>query len=217
MGMERITVNLTPSIRQETIGNRKYLVVPLTMLVGDSVLNGSQGELFYPKEEVLKSPDDWNGMPLVKNHPTDNTGLEVSARNPYILNKYGLGFVFNSMGTEDGQLVAEGWFDVENTRRIDKRILNWLLNKKPIELSTGLFTRNEPVPEGTKTESGIPYKFGAYDYKPDHLAILPDDTGACSRKDGCGVFVGNQTEKQTRNKQVWTAIALAISSSCNRL
>ena len=57
---------------------------------------------------------------------------------------------------------------------------------RKIELSTGLFTDNEPARPGA-THNGRAYGHVARAHRPDHLAILPDRRGACSVDDGCGV------------------------------
>jgi hypothetical protein len=155
------------------------------------VLSGSKGPLLYPAEEVRKSPDDWNHIPIVVYHPMKD-GKPVSARSPSILSKYGVGFVFHSRTDSKGVLKGEGWLDVEATRRVDKSVLDSVQLGKPIELSTGLFVDDEPAPEGaifndhrgTRKYVGI-----ARNYKPDHLAILPSGKGACSLADGCGVLI----------------------------
>jgi hypothetical protein len=155
------------------------------------VLQGSKGPLLYPADEVRKSPDDWNHIPIVVYHPMKD-GKPVSARSPSILSKYGVGFVFHSRTDSKGVLKGEGWLDVEATRRVDKSVLDSVQLGKPIELSTGLFVDDEPAPEGaifndhrgTRKYVGI-----ARNYKPDHLAILPSGKGACSLADGCGVLI----------------------------
>jgi hypothetical protein len=155
------------------------------------VLSGSKGPLLYPADEVRKSPDDWNHIPIVVYHPMKD-GKPVSARSPSILSKYGVGYVFHSRTDSKGVLKGEGWLDVEATRRVDKSVLDSVQLGKPIELSTGLFVDDEPAPEGaifndhrgTRKYVGI-----ARNYKPDHLAILPSGKGACSLADGCGVLI----------------------------
>jgi hypothetical protein len=155
------------------------------------VLSGSKGPLLYPAEEVRKSPDDWNHIPIVVYHPMKD-GKPVSARSPSILSKYGVGYVFHSRTDSKGVLKGEGWLDVEATRRVDRSVLDSVQLGKPIELSTGLFVDDEPAPEGaifndhrgTRKYVGI-----ARNYKPDHLAILPSGKGACSLADGCGVLI----------------------------
>lgn len=186
--METVIYNFTPKIRRETLNGRSYLVAPVTLIV-PGVLNGSQGPLYYPHDELSKDSQAWNGMPLVVGHPVDNEGNPVSARTPQILNDKGIGFLFNS--TVNGELKAEGWFDEQKLQSLDKRILNSLIQGKPLEVSTGLFTENTPAQQGA-TFNGQPYDYIARNYKPDHLAILPDEKGACSNEDGCGVNVTNE-------------------------
>lgn len=155
------------------------------------VLSGSKGPLLYPADEVRKSPDDWNHIPIVVYHPMKD-GKPASARSPSILSKYGVGFVFHSRTDSKGVLKGEGWLDVEATRRVDKGVLDSVQLGKPIELSTGLFVDDEPAPEGAifNDHRGQRKYVGiARNYKPDHLAILPSGKGACSLADGCGVLI----------------------------
>jgi hypothetical protein len=188
--MEVIVANIAGGVRKEIFSGREYIVAPLSLIV-PGVLNGSKGSLYYPVEELRKEPSAWNGMPIVVNHPTKN-GKPVSARDPRILERYGIGTVFNT--GMNGKLGAEGWFEVEATRRVDARVLDALTVGRPLELSTGLFTDNESAPPDAvfNSPSGPrPYKYIARNYRPDHLAILPDGKGACSINDGCGVLVND--------------------------
>lgn len=122
-------------------------------------------------------------MPIVVYHPTRN-GLPVSARDPDVLETSEVGRVFRSRF--NGKLRAEAWFDAEATRRVDNRVLDRLEAGEPIELSTGLYV--EQIPE-EGVHNGRAYAHVAVNYVPDHLAILPDQVGACSIADGCGVLV----------------------------
>lgn len=180
------TLNLAAGTRRETLDGREYIIAPLSMIVS-GVLNGSNGPLYYPADELARNVDAWNGMPLVVNHPTRN-GKPVSARTPEIMQASRIGWVFNAKFA-DGRLSGEGWFDAEKTKQVDSRIWNALNVGQQIELSTGLFTDNEPVEGESATHNGTVYQFIARNYRPDHLAILPDLVGACSVKAGCGVNV----------------------------
>ena len=205
---QRVTCNLGES-RRERLHGREYIVAPATLIVGDSVLNGSQGPLLYRSEEVAKDPWAWNGVPLVAWHPTkeqDGEVVNVSARDPEVLNEWGLGFLFNA-NADEGDLTGEAWFDVTNVKAVDLKlakmgvepILPKLKTSEQIELSTGLFTENVPAPKDSVTANGDPYDAEATNFRPDHVAILPDEVGACSNEDGCGV---NATP--TRNiKMCW--------------
>lgn len=186
---EQITANLAGKVRRERFNDRDYLVAPLTMIV-PGVLNGSKGPLFYPDEECKKNPTAWNHMPIVVNHPEDESGNPVSARSPKVLAKQGIGFVFEA--THNGKTQAEGWFDVLNTRRVDNRVLQRLEAGQPLELSTGLFTANEPR---SGVFNGVQYTHVARNHLPDHLAVFVDKKGACSLEDGCGVLVNEKSAK----------------------
>ena len=185
--METVTTNLAGKTRLATLRGRKYIVAPMTMLV-PGVLNGSKGPLLYPEEEVRNNHEAWNNMPIVVYHPTSD-GRPVSARSPEILDSSGVGMVLKSR-IDNGRLKAEGWFDVEACRQVDPRVLSSLERGEPLELSTGLFTENKPAPLGA-AHNGRAYTYIARRYQPDHLAVLPDQTGACSLRDGCGVLVNS--------------------------
>ena len=190
--LELLTVNLSGKVRKESMDGRDYLVAPLTMIV-PGVLNGSKGALFYPLSEITENYLAWNNLPIVVNHPTDDFGKPCSARSPKILEKFGIGVVFNTQVSD--RLIAEGWFDVEKTRRLSPTTFDKLQRGEVEELSTGLFTRNYPVQNGEEAQyNGKPYTHVARNYRPDHLAILPTSKGACSVSDGCGVNVNERTE-----------------------
>jgi len=188
--METLISNLASSkTRRAKLHGREHIVAPLTLIV-PGVLNGSKGPLLYTPSEISKDYSAWNGVPIVINHPVVN-GDNVSARDPDVSDAYQVGTVFKSRINNRGKLQAEGWFDVERLRQVDLRVLVNLEAGKPIELSTGLFTDNEPAASGA-VYNGKPYSYVACNYKPDHLAILPDQVGACSLRDGCGVLVNKK-------------------------
>ncbi len=188
--MENIIINIAAaSVRQASLNNRVHFVAPLTLIV-PGVLDGSKGPLYYPASEVRDSSDSWNHVPILVNHPKN---FKRSARCEKILNDQGIGLLLNTQFSR-GKLIAEGWFDIEKTNCVDPRVCDALAASRPIELSTGLFTTNEPAPYGSVFNGRI-YNFIAKNYKPDHLAVLPDGVGACSVKDGCGVLVNSQTDR----------------------
>lgn len=176
--------------RRQTVNGRDFLIAPMTIIV-PGVLNGSRGALLYPPSEVAKEPGLWNGVPICDGHPTEN-GSHVSGRTPSTMASHWMGHVFNDRW--DGQRrTAEGWFDVEATKRVNPAILNRLERGDSIELSTGLFTDNH---DRRGVFNGKPYDAIAYNYRPDHLAILHSVRGACSREDGCGVMVNEDDARQ---------------------
>jgi len=187
--MEHLTFNISGRVRREELQGKQYLVVPMTLIV-PGVLNGSMGPLFYSRNEINKDPQIWNGIPIVVNHPIDNaTSEHIGARVPDVLNRIGIGTIYHAEG--GAKLKAEGWFDIEATRKVNPQILVDIQAGKRIELSTGLFTENIKA-EPDANYKGVPYDAIATNFRPDHLAILPDTVGASSLADGAGVNVNSQ-------------------------
>lgn len=186
------------SVRRVTRNGRQYFVVPLSMIV-PGVLVGSKGPLYYPPDECARNVGSWDGTPIVVYHPTDPlTGSNVSAKGG---GTKAIGFLANTKF--DGKLRSTGWFDVKAVKAVDKRVYDALVAGTPMELSTGLYTDNEPA---VGTHNGKAYEYIARNYRPDHLAVLPDQRGACSVEDGCGVLVN-----------AWTDEARAAAEEARRL
>lgn len=184
------------SLRKEILHGREHVVVPMTLMV-PGVLNGSRGPLLYPIEEITRNYQAWNNVPITVNHPMDDAGEPISASEDGVLDKVGIGVVRKAVC--NGKLKAEGWLDVEKVRRVNPQILNSIEAGKPVELSTGLFTDQEQV-AGTHTD-GRGYSFIARNYRPDHLAILPDQIGACSLRDGCGVLINKDADQPVTEEE----------------
>lgn len=184
--MEQLTFNIGGAKpRHETLDGKDYLAVPMAMLT-EGVHAGSNGPLFYPREELSKTPGVWNMKPLVVYHPTQN-GQGVSACTPAVIETRAIGIVMNSLF--DNKLRAEAWIDPIKCKKVDERVLNSVNKGEMVEVSTGLFTDNEQV-EGEF--NGKKYVAIARNYRPDHLAILPDKKGACSIADGAGLLQLNE-------------------------
>jgi hypothetical protein len=183
--LQNITMNLAPVVRHETLNGRDYIVAPMVMLtVG--VHNGSNGPLYYPRDELAKTPVVWNMKPIVVYHPTQN-GQGVTATDPDVLATQSVGMVMHAKF--DGKLRAEAWLERDRLEHIDPRIVETLESGQLMEVSTGLFTDNvyEPGSHG-----GSEYEMVARNFRPDHLAILPDKVGACSIQDGAGLLQLNE-------------------------
>ncbi len=212
--MELLLTNLSSGKpRTETRNGREYLVTTLTTIV-PGVLPGSKGDLYYPPNEIARNVKDWDQTPLVVYHPTDELGRNISAKSKKVLANSGVGFVEKSK--YKGKLQHEGWFDVQKVTNYDKKLSpeNKLLPRikagKAIELSTGLFTENEKAPEGSIAPDGRAYSAIARNYRPDHIAILPDQVGACSLNDGCGVNVNAKRVDDMAGKKTDDAAATLI-------
>lgn len=125
--------------------------------------------------------------PLVVYHPKQN-GAHISACTPEVIESQGVGLIMNT--TYDTKLRGEAWFDIEKTRKVDERVLSALENGDLMEVSTGLWSDNEES-EGTFGVNNEPYTAIARNFRPDHLAILPDQIGAFSVEQGGGLFQVN--------------------------
>jgi len=167
--------------QRKQFNNASHLVLPVVMLtVG--VHNGSNGPLYYPAEELRNSSHLWNGKPVLVNHPMDG-GVPASANTPRVWEGQVLGQIWNAVF--DGlRLKAEIWLNEERTKNISPGLIRLLTQGNNIEVSTGLFSTDE---QSSGEWNGEQYTAIARKHVPDHLAILPDQRGACSWADGCGI------------------------------
>jgi len=200
--IKSITVNFNTNVRTEYIDEVEYIVVPMIM-INEGVLNG----LYYPKEEIAKFPEAWNGEPISIKHP-ENNKEHVSCNSPEVLKKYKIGTVFNTK-YEDSKLKAEAWLQKNKLEVLAPGLLSRILSNVPTDVSTGVYVE---LKEGSGEFNGKKYNAIAINYRPDHLAILIDEKGACSWKDGAGIprinkdnnptEENNMVEKETKKEDV---------------
>jgi len=164
----------------------KHLVVPVVMMV-EGVHNGSHGPLYHPAEELGKFPESWNGIPVIVRHPQKD-GVYVSANSPDIVDDQVIGRVYNTK-FEDGKLKAEVWINEHKASLVYPEILSCLRKGQPIDVSVGVFTEDELTPGEWNGEQYIGI---AKNHRPDHLALLPNEKGACSLEDGCGLGINKK-------------------------
>lgn len=196
MGLEilRLTLNKDTKspVRKETMEDREYLVVPMVMLT-EGVHTGSGGPLLYSEKNLSDRPVVWNHKPIVVYHP-EIDGQPVSACDPVIINNRKVGLIMNTQWDSAAKkLRAEAWFEEHRLKKVDKRILNAINKNEIVELSTGLYTDNDETPGEWNGEK---YDAVAGNFKPDHLAILFDQIGACSVKKGAGLLQINAAVSQ---------------------
>jgi Uncharacterized protein conserved in bacteria (DUF2213) len=168
--------------RTEILEGRPHLVVPVVMgVVG--VWDGSRGPLMYTADDLRSSVPLWNGKPVCVFHPSMET--DYSAGHPQVFNRQRVGTVFNARFDSSAKaLKAEAWLDPDRLRRVDPAVLSAVQAGRVMEVSTGLFTENESAQGNYK---GSQYIAIARNHRPDHLAILPEGTGACSIAQGAGL------------------------------
>jgi hypothetical protein len=187
-----MTLNLQgASTRYEQLDGKQYLVVPAVAL-GEGVHSGSEGPLYYPQNEIDKFPWSWNSKPFVLEHPVVN-GEGVSACQPSILAAQGLGFIMNGR-TEGGQLKMEAWTDEDKWRKVHPGSLEEIKKGNMVEVSTGLYHDTHEAPG---TWNGQSYVGTVHNIVPDHLALLPDRTGAYSVNKGGGLLRNAEKTAET--------------------
>jgi len=168
-------------IREETHQGKKYMVVPVVMMTSD-VHSGSHGPLLHLAEDLGKFPASWDGIPISIQHPQENGNI-VSANQPHIIDNQVVGKVFNTR-MDEGKLRAEAWIDQDAIQRISPEAFKYIQEGKPLDVSVGVFTEDE---YSTGDYNGKHYEGIARNHRPDHLALLPGGTGACSWATGCGI------------------------------
>lgn len=185
MSFQLLTFNFkSTSVRYDTLEGREHIVVPMVMMT-EGVHAGSGGPLYYPGDELARSVPVWNHKPVVIYHPVVN-GKPVSACDPVQLNTRKVGVILNTK--YDSKLRAEAWLEKSRLEEVDDRVLEAIENNKLMEVSTGVFTDNKAEPGEWNGEK---YDAIAMNYRADHLAILPDQIGACSIADGAGLLQVN--------------------------
>lgn len=158
-----------------------------------------------PEDEIF--PTAWNGVPVTIGHPELADGY-TSANSPDIIEQWAVGTIFNSKWSE-GKLKAEAWIDVERTETLRPGLIAQIESGDAMDVSTGYFSDDEPKKGKSNGRS-----YGAINrnLNPDHLALLPDETGACSWSDGCGIRA-NQKETPTMSnklKEAWEIVSNAL-------
>lgn len=174
----------TPS--QRDFEGKRHLVIPVVMLT-IGVHNGSSGPMLYSDEELSKFHMSWNGVPVPIFHPTTVDGKPLSCNIPAIIEQQTVGRIWNTV-YENGKLKGEAWIDIEKTRKLDPSVLRRLMSGDIMEVSTGMWSEDDAI-QGEW--NGEKYIGVVRNIRPDHLALLPNQIGACSVRDGCGVRVNS--------------------------
>lgn len=172
------------------INDVKYIMVPVVM-IREGVHNGSGGALLYNKSELEKSVQSWEQVPVTIGHPQAD-GNFISANSAGVRH---VGRVTNPRMSND-KLMADIVFEESLLQNESATVLAALNSAGIIEVSVGVYSGLE---EKQGVWNGENYTAITKDYKPDHLAILPHEKGACSIDDGCGIrnnIQNMQTEKE---------------------
>ncbi len=198
--LQFVTANISGSKPRKVQDSGRTYWVGNAVALREQILAGSQGPLFYKAADNVANTKVWLKTPVCVDHPRDSQGREISINDDPTKVHRIVGEVRVANGSKDGQLKFEVWIDEAKGFKSDKELTRngrptWFskyLNGERIEVSTGLYTENEPAPLHS-THNGQSYTHFAKKHKPDHFAILPDARGACSVADGCGLNVNAST------------------------
>ena len=195
-------------VRIETLEEKEYTVCPVILIT-----EGVHNNVLYTREEMKMFPAAWNGSPLPVYHPEEN-GKPITANSPDIIAAQSVGTLFNVIYEEDtdtgiARLKGEAWIDAEKADAIDARVMEKLNANEPFEVSTGLFTENE-IKSGTWNSET--YAAIAHNFRPDHLALLPDGIGACSWDDGAGLPRINEELSADKKLKVFSALGRSLKA-----
>lgn len=195
--------NSRTSIYKEVTQNGvDWLVVNCVALV-EGVLNSR----FVASKEFGKFVQDWNGVPVVVRHPKQNGGsAKVPSPDVPVV-----GYFYNAK-MDDKRLVGECWLDKTHLLAANDgaTIISRIKMGDPIEVSTGYWSNSLG---GSGDYNGIEFALVDTEIHPDHIAILPDDVGACSLQDGCGL-VRNSSETSQEPDMIDLAAMWSLYSGC---
>ena len=164
----------------------EHLVVPVI-----AAQQGVMNNLFYPANEFSDWLETWNDVPVPISHPKVNN-VAVSAKTPRIQELTSVGRFFNVEFTKDNKLKGKIWINTDKVKKLNAEyILDRFKNNEIMEVSTGLYSNVEMV---SGEYNGKNYDAIVRNIRPDHLALLPNEIGACSVEDGCGAMRNNNKD-----------------------
>jgi|GEM_PF-6256751 len=211
MTLHTIRANFQPTpdgVRRAIFDGREHLIVPIVAIV-EGVLNGA----LVPQAEFGRYAESWNGRPVPVYHPEMN-GAHISANRPDVIERSTIGQTFNAR-VEGAKLKMEAWIDVQKAERLGYGPLVAQLEAgEAIEVSTGYFADDDNAPGDWQ---GEPYGVIHRNIRPDHLALLPGQIGACSVADGCGTRVNQQQKGSFAMKvnEAWATVTRALGLKAN--
>jgi hypothetical protein len=178
------------ALRIEVLEQQQYYVVPVVMML-EGVHHGSGGPLLHKAENLSQNTEKWNGIPVVISHPQNDQGEYISAYDEQALSRH-VGIIQNTR-FEDGKLKADAYISVQKVAAVSPRALTYIQTQHPMDVSVGVYNlvQEEDGVWNDETYTGI-----VTEYYPDHLALLPDEVGACSWDDGCGIRVNSNNSNQ---------------------
>ncbi len=170
---------------------QEFLVVPGVPARGQ-VMN----DYLVPASEWSHFVEAWNGSPITVTHPKANNGSANSPTPDVSI----IGRFYNAeWDAVNNRLGGEYWLNVNDLYKTPEgqQIAQAVKNGQTLETSTGYFADEDATPGEFE---GKAYKTIHRNLRPDHIAILPNEEGACSVMDGCGVNRNSAVVCQNRKE-----------------
>lgn len=184
------------TIKEETINNKKHLIVPVVMMT-QGVRSGSKGAILHKEDVMANSVEEWNGIPVTVQHPRNQEGHYISANSNGVTH---VGFIRNARVT-NGKLLGEACLNETALMAASSLAHSTIVAGRQLEVSIGAFT-SEVAEVGEY--NGVSYEAVTEAYTPDHLALLPGGRGACGWADGCGIRVNESNNNKNKGLQIMT-------------
>lgn len=177
MKLEVLTNEIEP--RTEVEDGTEYTVIPIRFIKSMNLDKG-----YVPEREIQQATMDWDGTPIISDHPQDEMGRFVSVHNG---DKSVIGEIRDpqSIVTNDTVTMGEAWIDPEAVQDPeDEAVLEAIRNGETLSVSSAYVGERLPAGE----YDGEEHEQVRGNLDPDHVAVFESKEGRCSIEDGC--FVG---------------------------
>lgn len=184
-------LNYASKFRTAVQNGQEFLVVPGVPARGQ-VMN----DYLVPANEWSHFVEAWNGSPITVTHPKANNGSANSPTPDVSI----VGRFYNAeWDAANNRLIGEYWLNVNDLYKTPEgqQIAQAVKNGQILETSTGYFADEDATPGEFE---GKAYKTIHRNLRPDHIAILPNEEGACSVMDGCGLNRNSAVVCQNRKE-----------------
>ena len=177
------------NISHQTIDGVDHIVIKgVVPIIDDIVMNGG----LYPASEINASYQSIEGNLMPMSHPQID-GKHVSAHDARAVNKFHVGAWASNVRKDGDRVVMDMSVNTQTAGATEqgKRLLDRLAameantDANPIHISTGLLLNRA---ENSGKSRGKKYSWVASNMSFDHVAILLDEPGAGTPKDGVGIF-----------------------------
>lgn len=171
----------TDEIREEERDGDKYLVAPVRFIKNMRLHRG-----YVPKQEIVEATEDWEETPVVVGHPTNRAGRPVSINAEAANDVPEVGFITNPTTVVNGEAATEGelWYNLDKARELGGDAEKIAANLRfGVSHAVSSAYGGKKLPPGEY--DGEEHQEVMGNLRPDHVAILPDNTGRCKIEDGC--------------------------------